>query len=137
MKNDPDKLRAALAKLEATRDLREAAKVPANGMIRMEEADGRVWFLVTGVPRADSEYDPPAKSDTVVSKQEVVDFPVNHIPDDPPPPVHPDQPPTDFYISISEWEICQASFEVRDDCVTVTRGDEAVAPTSSGRTRTR
>ncbi len=85
MKNDPDKLRAALAKLEATRDLREAAKVPANGMIRMEEADGRVWFLVTGVPRADSEYDPPAKSDTVVSKQEVVDFPVNHIPDDPPP----------------------------------------------------
>ena len=37
-----------------------------------------------------------------------------------------DQPPTDFYISISEWEICQAAYEIRDDCVIVTRGDETL-----------
>ncbi len=63
-------------------------------------------FIETGVPRSDGE--PRVKRDqTVVSKQEVVDFPANYVVPDDPPPVHPDQPPTDFYISISEWEICK------------------------------
>lgn len=124
MKHDRDKLRAALAKLEASRDLREAAKDPANGIIR-REYEGKVQFIITGVPRSDGENDPPVKRDQAVVDY-VVDFAVNHVVPNPPPPVHPDQPPTDFYISISEWEICQASYEVRADCVIVTRGDEAV-----------
>src|SRR5436190_15643084 len=82
-------------------------------------------FIETGVPRSDGE--PRVKRDqTVVSKQEVVDFPANYVIPDDPPPVHPDQPPKDFYISISEWEICQASYEVRDDGVIVTRAGDVL-----------
>ncbi len=119
MKHDPDKLRAALAKLEASKELREAAK--ANGWIR-SEYEGRVIFIDTGVPRSDGE---PRDQTAAVSDQ-VVDFPANYVVPDPPPPVHPDQPPTDFYITISEFEICQATYEIRDDCVIVTRGDETL-----------
>lgn len=106
MKNDREKLKAALAKLEASRELREAAKDPANGIIR-REVDGRVQFIMTGVPRSSDENEPPVKSE-----QTVVDFSVNYVIPDDPPPVHPDQPPKRILVSLGEWEALEAEYSV-------------------------
>ncbi len=122
--HDPDKLRAALRKLEASRDLREIA-TPANGWVR-QEVDGRVILIHTGVPRSDGEPRVKREPSAQAAVDYAVDFPANYVIPDDPPSVHLDQPPTDFYISISEWEICQAAYEIRDDCVIVTRGDETL-----------
>ncbi len=128
MKNDREKLKAALAKLEASRDLREAAKDPANGIIR-REVNGRVQFIVTGVPRHPDENERVPDGTKGIQNGPAnpkAKTPLDYVIPDPPPPVHPDQPPKDFYISISEWEICQASYEVRDDGVIVTRAGDVL-----------